>query len=215
MSPPIDVASVKRKYRWNALVYDAVSRRPTAGLRAAAVARLTLRRGDAVLDFGCGTGLSFALLEGVVGDSGRIVGVDVSPDMLAVARAHVAANGWRNLEIVEASADDAPVASASVDGVLCFYTHDIMRPPSAVDTALRALRPGGRFVAAGAKLMGGLRGALLNPFTLAVSAAAITNADGFDRPWSLLEQRLAGLGVEEHLWGSAYLAVGTKPPVTP
>jgi demethylmenaquinone methyltransferase/2-methoxy-6-polyprenyl-1,4-benzoquinol methylase len=210
MSPHIDVARVRQKYRWNALVYDTVTRRPTARLRERAVARLALSRGGAVLDFGCGTGLSFNPLERAVGIGGRILAVDVSPDMLAIARAKVAEKGWRNVEIIEAGADDAPLTSASVDGVLCFYTHDIMRSPAALDTALRALRPGGRFVAAGVKLAHGLRGALLNPLTLAVSLAAITNVTGLERPWSLLEERLGTLDVEERMEGGAYLAIGTQ-----
>ena len=100
----------------------------------------------------------------------------------------------------------------SVDGALCVYTHDIMTSPRALDVALGALRPGGRFVAAGVKLARGLRGALLNPLTLAVSLPAITHLAELDRPWALLEARLGALEVEEHLWGSAYLARGIKAP---
>src|SRR5262245_52659585 len=212
MSTHIDVERVKRKYRWNAWVYDALVQRPTARLRALAVERLALRRGETVLDFGCGTGLSFALLERAVGSEGRIVAVDVSPDMLAVANAKVAENGWRNLETTEADVDSAALPPESVDGVLCFYTHDIMTSPGALEVALGALRPGGRFVAAGVKLVRGLRGALLNPLTLAVSLPAITRVAGLDRPWALLEARLGALEIEEHLWGTAYLARGIKPP---
>jgi demethylmenaquinone methyltransferase/2-methoxy-6-polyprenyl-1,4-benzoquinol methylase len=211
MSTHIDVARVKRKYRWNAQVYDALVQRPTARLRALAVERLALRRGETALDFGCGTGLSFALLERAVGSEGRIVAVDVSPDMLAVARLKVAENAWRNLETIEADVHIAPLPRESVDGVLCFYTHDIMTSPRALDVALGALRPGGRFVAAGVKLVRGRRGVLLNPLTLAVSLPAITHVAGLDRPWALLEARLGALEIEEHLWGTAYLARGIKP----
>jgi hypothetical protein len=58
----------------------------------------------------------------------------------------------------------------------------------------------------------GLRGALLNPLTLAVSLPAITHVAGLDRPWAFLEARLGALEIEEHLWGTAYLARGIKPP---
>jgi hypothetical protein len=74
------------------------------------------------------------------------------------------------------------------------------------------MRPGGRLVAAGAKLARGLRGALLNPLTLAVSLPAITNPFGLDRPWSRLEERLSPLQSEDYLWGTAYLAWAIKPP---
>jgi demethylmenaquinone methyltransferase/2-methoxy-6-polyprenyl-1,4-benzoquinol methylase len=210
MSTHIDVERVKRKYRWNVLVYDSLVQRPTARLRARAVERLTLQRGETVLDFGCGTGLSFALLERAVGSEGRIVAVDVSPDMLAVANSKIVENAWNNCETIEADVESAPLTLESVDAVLCFYTHDIITSPRAVDVALGALRPGGRFVAAGVKLAGGLRGTIRNPLTLAVSFPAITHLADLDRPWALLETRLGGLEIEEHLWGTAYLARGIK-----
>jgi hypothetical protein len=82
--------------------------------------------------------------------------------------------------------------------------------PRTLDVALGALRPGGRFVTAGVKLVRGLRGTLLNPLTLAVSLPAITHVAGLHRPWALLEVRLGALEVEEHPWGTAYLARGIK-----
>lgn len=61
----MDVESIKRKYRRNARLYDFL-RGPTGRLRAIAVERLSLRPGEVVLDFGCGTGLSFEPLEAAV-----------------------------------------------------------------------------------------------------------------------------------------------------
>ena len=58
----MNVEEVKRKYRRNAVFYDLLER-ATARLRTTAVHELGLRPGDTVLDFGCGTGLSFALLD--------------------------------------------------------------------------------------------------------------------------------------------------------
>jgi hypothetical protein len=51
MSTHIDGERVKRKYRWNALVYDALVHRPTPRLRALAVEQLALHRGETALDF--------------------------------------------------------------------------------------------------------------------------------------------------------------------
>lgn len=207
----MDVERIRRKYKWNARVYDAAVRRPTARLRALAVERLDLRRGATVLDFGCGTGLSFALLEHAVGEHGRIIAVDVSPHMLAAARQRLAANGWTNVEMIEADVDSAPLAPQSVDAVLCFYTNDIVSSPRALGVALAALRPGGRFVTAGAKLVGGFRGVLLNPLTLAVSLPAITNVAALECPWAHLAERVPSIQVEEHIWGTAYLAWTVAP----
>jgi hypothetical protein len=82
--------------------------------------------------------------------------------------------------------------------------------PRALDVAIATLRPGGSFVAAGVKLARGLRSVLLNPLTLAVSLPAITNSSGLERPWVKLVERLDAVEVEEHLWGTAYLARAIK-----
>ena len=98
----------------------------------------------------------------------------------------------------------------SVDAVLCFCTHDIMQSDAAIETAAAALRQGGRIVAAGAKRTTGLRGLVLNPVTVTCSRTALSNLDGFDRPWAHLERRLGPLEVEERLWGTACIARGIK-----
>ena len=206
----MDIERVKQKYQRNARLYDLLVRRPTARLRARAIDRMALRPGEAALDFGCGTGLSFDLLEHAVGPEGRIVGIDVSSDMLARARDKVRRNGWANVTLHEANVEEAGLQPESVDAVLCFYTHDILHSERALSVAVKALRNGGCFVAAGAKLTHGLRGRLLNAITFAYSLPAITNVSGLDRPWTLLEELLGPLEVEEQLCGTAYVARGIK-----
>ncbi len=205
----MDIDATNRKYRRNAVFYNLVDR-PLRRVRARAVAKLDLRPGNTVVDFGCGTGLSFGMLQRAVGRDGRVIGVDASPDMLARARRLVARHGWANVRLVEASADAVALDPESVDTVLCFYTHDIMQSDAAIETAAAALRHGGRIVAAGAKRTAGLRGLVLNPATVSYSRTAISNLDGLDRPWAHLERRLGPLEVEDRLWGTAYVARGIK-----
>jgi len=57
-----------------------------------AVAALDLRQGDTVVDIGCGTGLNFAYLQNVVGPEGKIIGVDLTPGMLAQAKKRITQN---------------------------------------------------------------------------------------------------------------------------
>lgn len=206
----MDVSRVRRKYRWKAGIYDLLVRRLTVRLRERAIAWLELAPGASVLDFGCGTGLSFELLHAAVGEHGRIIGVDVSPEMLARAREKVRRAGATNVTVMEANAEEVVLEPRSLDGILCFYTHDIMRCRPALGRAVAALRPGGRFVAAGAKLAAGPSGAVVNPVTVAYSRTAITDLTGFDRPWTVLEQVIGTLDVETHLWDTAYLARGVK-----
>lgn len=205
----INAERVRKAYRRNAHFYDALNR-PFRRLREQAVDRLKLRPSEAVLDFGCGTGLSFDLLEQAVGPQGRLTGVDVSPDMLARAHEKIAQQGWKNVTLMEANAEEVDLQPESVDAVLCYYTHDIMHSERALARALYALRPGGRFVAGGAKRASGLRGLLINPVTLAYSLPFVTNLSGTTRPWTHLEELVGRLDVEERLWGSAYIAHGVK-----
>lgn len=207
----MDVTLIKKKYRRNARFYDVLLGRATRRLREKAIAMLALRPGEVILDFGCGTGLSFELLEGAIGSSGHIIGVDLSPEMLACAREKAARNGWMNVTLIEASAEEVELQPESVDAMLCFCTHDIMYSRRALEEAVKALRPGGRSVAAGVKRAGELPGRLLNLVTLASSRPFITHVSDASRPWTHLETLLGPVDVEEHQLGRAYLAHGVKP----
>ena len=201
---------VRRKYRRNVRWYDLAVRRITARLRAEGVARLALRDGARALDLGCGTGLSLPLLRAAVGQSGAVYGVDLSPDMLAAARGRVREAGWSNVQLIEADAERFELPEP-VDGLLCFYTNDILLSATALPRALGFLRPGGRVAAAGVKLARGWRGALVNPLTRACSGLAVTRAL-VQEPYAVLRERLADFQVEERGFGSQYLATGVRRP---
>ena len=76
-------------YRQHAGDYDASAQR-TMALRRRTIDRLALQPGDWVLDVGCGTGLSLPLLRDAVGPGGAVIGVEQSPDMLALACRRIA-----------------------------------------------------------------------------------------------------------------------------
>src|SRR5512140_3424 len=80
-------------------------------IREQAVASLKLQPGATVLDVGCGTGLSFGLLQQRVGPGGRIVGIEQCPEMMARARARVQQSHWHNVALVGAPAAVAPIAT--------------------------------------------------------------------------------------------------------
>ncbi|OGO51115.1 MAG: hypothetical protein A2148_07115 [Chloroflexi bacterium RBG_16_68_14] len=207
----MDTERIKRKYRFNARFYDVLVRPLPLfkRLRVKAIERLRLRPGEVALDVGCGTGLSFELLEQGVGPEGRVIGVELSPDMLARAREKVTRHGWTNVALIESSAEEAPLPAASVDAVLCCWTNDIMNSKRAIANAVSALRPGGRLVATGVKLARGARGFLLNPLTNAYSWGAITTPITAT-PWAHLEELLGPLEVQEAAFGTAYIAYGRR-----
>ena len=208
----MDIKRINTKYRRNARFYDLLVRPLPlfARLRRKAVERLGLHPGETVVDLGCGTGLSFGLLERGVGPRGRVIGVEITSEMLARAREKVTRHGWSNVTLIESNAEEVRLEPGSVDAVLCCLTNDIMHSKAAVERAVHALRPGGRFVATGVKLAGGRRGRLLNAITRAYSATAITVPITND-PWAHLEGLLQSLEVTEDVWGTAYVARGVKP----
>ena len=115
--------------------------------RQAARLALGLRPGDRVLDLACGTGLNIPHLRSLVGEGGRVVGVDVSPGMLEVAEALIAGRGWKNVEVREADAAQLPFPDESFDRGICSFAMTIIPDyERAIREMWRVLVPGGRFV---------------------------------------------------------------------
>jgi acyl dehydratase/ubiquinone/menaquinone biosynthesis C-methylase UbiE len=176
--------------------------------RHRAISHLRLQPGDVVLDVGCGTGMSFEPIQAAVGPSGRLVGIEPCPEMLAGARARVEAAGWDNVTLLEASAEEATVPGP-VDAVLFAFTHDVTRSPKALANMLGQARPGGRLSAAGPKWTA--FAPQLNPLVWQVARQYVTSFEGFRRPWAELERVVPDLWVEEAYFGCVYLAWGGLP----
>ena len=192
-------------YRRNASGYDASAAR-TMALRRRTIDHLVLQPGDAVLDAGCGTGLSFPLLLDRTGPAGSVIGVEASPDMLALARARCTAAGWRNVTLIEADLETV-VLPQIADAVLFNYTHDVLRSPAALANIFRQLRPGARIAAAGIKHPP----RWLDPFRLYrrfKSRGCYDRFEGLDTPWDLLAREVPDLRVESTLFGTGYIAWG-------
>jgi SAM-dependent methyltransferase len=111
-----------------------------AGLRA-----LAPSAGERILDLGCGGGSSTGALADAVGPEGRVTGIDVSPDLLAVARARLADRG--NVELIEADAGRHPFAPSTEDALFSrFGAMFFDDPPAAFANLRRALKPDARAV---------------------------------------------------------------------
>ena len=108
------------------------------------VALANLRPGQSVLDAGAGTGFATLAIARRIGPSGRVVAIDLSPGMLAEARAAVAAAQLTNVEILEADATNlARFPAASFDAVICAAALLYMPVASALAEWHRLLAPGG------------------------------------------------------------------------
>ena len=204
MSAPDPQLAIAR-YRAHAPGYDASAAR-TMALRRRTVARLALQPGETVLDVACGTGLSLPLLHQGVGETGRIIGVELSPDMLALARERCAREGWRNVTLIESAMESAEIPGP-VDAVLFNFTHDVLRSPRALERIFAVARPGARVAVAGMKLAPWWM-APANVLVRAQARPYMTTFEGLARPWDLLERHLAGFERESVLFGTGYIGWG-------
>ena len=109
----------------------------------------SLRAGEVVLDLGCGGGLDCFFAGSRVGATGRVIGVDLTPEMLSRARANLTAyrrqTGLDNVEFRQGQIERLPVADASIDVVLSNCVLNLSPEKARVWREIaRVLRPGGR-----------------------------------------------------------------------
>jgi arsenite methyltransferase len=103
-----------------------------------------LQRGERVVDVGCGAALDTVLAAEQIGPTGRVVGVDMTPEMLAKARRTVTGLGLEQVEIREGLAEALPVEDGWADVVISNGVINLCADKAAVFAEIRrVLRPGG------------------------------------------------------------------------
>lgn len=215
---PVDARKSVADYRLLAARYDHATRRIN-GVRLAAIDALALRPGEVVLDVACGSGFCFAPLVERIGPRGHVLAFDHSPDLLALARARIAAGGWANVQLIEASAETADFRGeierrgiAPPAAALFSYAHDVMQSEAALANLLGQLAPGARVAITSTRLWPRRWWPLslpVNAYLYATHARFMTNRDeNFDRPWAKLERHLEDFEVRARWPGWRYVARG-------
>ncbi|MFQ5562764.1 MAG: methyltransferase domain-containing protein [Parvularculaceae bacterium] len=104
-----------------------------------------VRRGETVLDLGCGAGLDLIIAGEKAGAEGRVIGVDASPDMLALAAANIARAGMTGrIDLREGAIENLPVEDGSVDWVVSNCVVNLSPDKAQVfREVFRVLKPGG------------------------------------------------------------------------
>jgi arsenite methyltransferase len=106
-----------------------------------------VRRGQAVLDLGCGAGIDLMLAADRVGSGGHVIGVDHAPAMIEKARRNIASRDYRNIEIRAGRIEELPVGDASVDWVISNCVINLSNRKDKVFAEIcRVLKPGGRMM---------------------------------------------------------------------
>jgi ubiquinone/menaquinone biosynthesis C-methylase UbiE len=200
-------------YRHLANNYDSTCSRIEA-LRRDAVRALDLQAGQTVFDIACGTGSTLPLLADGVGASGKVVGVELSPEMAAQARQRSGTGANAAVVRVECCAVEDFQPTVQADALLLSYTHDVLQSPAAIERLLAITKPDARLVLLGMKTLPWLWGWPANVFNLFRARRYLTTYANLSRPWGALEARGAEIQiVQTSLWGSAYIAVATLKKV--
>ena len=221
----------RARYRHIGAVYDALSLerwlygRPRRRLHE----MIGPQPGATIVDAGCGTGLNFDGLVRLVGPTGRVIGIDASPSMLAAAARRTQRSGWDNITIIEADVAELTTALcisgvqiSAIDVLVASFVVSTLRDRTpfwrAVD-GIVASRPGVLVALADtgpADAARRLPGIALNVF------AALGGNQRQAQPWNELAKRAPDVVTEQHWGGHVRLSLGRcnqhplqVPPVEP
>jgi demethylmenaquinone methyltransferase/2-methoxy-6-polyprenyl-1,4-benzoquinol methylase len=181
-----------------------------AKYRRRAVSELALHAGDTVVEIGCGTGLNFPYLLESLGETGRLIGVDLTDAMLKKARERIRKKGWQNIELVEADAAEYKFP-AGIQGVLSTFALTLVPEyEKVIDHAAHALADRGRMVVADFKKPEWWPLWLVKLFVLITSPFGVTLDLADRKPWEVMAKYFSSVEVAEFFGGAVYIAAGKK-----
>ncbi len=200
-------------YDFSANLYYLIGFREQA-YRRKAVAALHLKKGDTVVEICCGTGLNFSLLQRAVGPEGKIIGVDLTAEMLEKARDRIRRNGWTNVELVQGDAADYSFPM-NLGGIISTFALTLVPEFDAViRNGCAALIPGKRWVVLDFKLPSRRVAELFVPFLIFLTKPFGVRREIAERhPWESIRKHLGGVSITELYFGFTYIAVGEKGDV--
>ena len=136
-------------------------------------ALIELKPGETVLDLGSGGGIDVLLSARRVGPTGKAYGLDMTDDMLALARENQRKAGAMNVEFLKGAIENIPLPDNSVDVIISNCVINLSADKSRVLTeAFRVLRPGGRFAVSDVVVNGGVPEAIRQSMLLWVGCIA-------------------------------------------
>jgi hypothetical protein len=140
-----------------------------------------------------------------------VIGVEISPEISINAKRRIAKNGWRNVQVIEAAAQDAHLTGL-FDGLLMFAAPDVYDSEEALENIVPHLKENARVAAFGAKLSSKRLGSSLNPVLRMLFNLSFPTTPRPDyEPWRSLAKHIEKLDVEEYFLGLMFLCSGSIP----
>jgi len=197
-------------YNFTTILYRLIGLRMKT-YRSLAAQKLSLKRGDSVIELGCGTGLNFPFIIKQIGSEGRLIGVDLTPGMLDLARVRVERAGWENVELIQSdlTAYDFP---EKINGVLATGVFGYIAEYDRIIKAIsRVLVSGGHLVILDGKQPEKLPSWLFK-IVLKLGRPFGFTPDYFNvRPWESVKTYFKETSIEERYGGLIYILSGTAP----
>jgi ubiquinone/menaquinone biosynthesis C-methylase UbiE len=208
----VTTAELRRRYGRIARIYDVANLEWLlyAAARKRAIDMLQLQPGARIVDVACGTGANFALIEQRIGPAGELVGLDLTPQMLARARARVRDHAWSNVRLYEVDicAPRDVSLGEPFDAALCTLGLSVIPDwESAWNVMVSLVRPGGRLAVMDAGTPEPRhRGVIPRPFARALERLFVADCDR--RPWRSLLRDTGTSVTETFTWGWVTAASG-------
>ncbi len=197
-----------KHYDFTTILFRLIGLRMKA-YRLLAIKKLSLQRGNSVIELGCGTGLNFPYLMEQIGLEGRLIGVDLTPGMLDIARVRVERSGWKNVELIQSdiAAYDFP---EGVNGVLATGLFGyIPEYDRVIKAASQSLVPGGHLSILDGKQPTNLPSWLFKIILKLGGPFGYTPEYFNVRPWESVEHYFKETSFETRYGGMIYILSGT------
>jgi len=194
-------------YNFSANTYYLLGVREFA-YRKIGVKALNLKKGDTVVEIGCGTGLNFRFLRDEVGSKGNIIGVDMTPEMLQEARKRIRRNGWQNVTLVQSDAAEYQFPE-KIGGIISTFALTLVPEyDKVIQKGAATLSPNARFVVVDFKKPDKWPMWIIKLFVILTRPFGVSLDIADRHPWESMDRYMTIVEFRELYFGALYLCVG-------
>ena len=174
----------------------------------------SLKQGDKVIVFCCGTGLDFSHIQKKIGETGKIVGVDFSADMLKAAQKRIKKKGWKNIGLLEADVTKTGDSRGNdFDGGVCTLGMSIIPEYiKAYENLLGAVKSGGEVIIGDAQYASGWK-SFFNPIIILMGKRYGATKEGHKNSIELcrrMEEDLIDVKKKTYFLDTYFYSIGKK-----